>query len=309
MSRCILEYWRQHASQLRRADSESRNSVFWLEFFPNALVKDIRPPRQREFLNHLKSKRFAKSTIEGIFKTGSAAINWAWKNDMLLHQLPIISPAKELKSYKAPAKQERWRALEQEEVIAMFECSTTDRLKRFLMVLIACACRPSAALELEGCQIDLEAKTIDLLRPGSEQNNKYRPVVRLPYFIEAIYHEHNICSQGVVCLNPDKPMDSIKTSWNTARKKANLSSQVVPYSIRHTMARWLRKRSVAAWHTSSQLGHTQRGHEITELYAPHDPGYLDDALNAIEGYFNDLRSASRTIDDFVAASLRKRGLN
>jgi integrase len=153
------------------------------------------------------------------------------------------------------------------------------------MVLLATGSRPSAALELTGNQIDLKAGTIDLLPNHRTQNNKYRPIVKLPEFIRAIYHSDNLCSRERVVLNAERPMDSIKSSWNTARKNANLDSLVNPYSIRHTMAKWLRTCGVAPWETSGQLGHKRQGSEITEVYASFDPGYLADALEAIEGYF------------------------
>ena len=184
------------------------------------------------------------------------------------------------------------------EVVRLFENAGTDRLVRYLMILIGCACRPAAALELEGSQIDRKAGTISLLKPGKAQSNKYRATVRLPSFIEAIYHRDNLCNQGLIKLNPNKPMDSIKSSWITMRKNAQLDTLVNPGSMRKTMAKWLRTTGVEAWHTSAQLGHRARGSEITEIYAPNDPAYLSEALESIEGYFAILVSKSPKLQNF-----------
>lgn len=294
LSRCLLEYYEQHAKFLARADTERHNLSLWLEFFNEKLVREVRPSEQRRFLSHLAGLGYAKSTIEGIFKSGTAALNFAWKNDMLLSNVPILSPGKELKKFSFE-KRARWRALHINEVVRLIDAAGTDRLIRFIMILIATGARPAAALEIEGQQINLKANTLSLLRPGTEQNNKYRPTVRLPSFIRAIYHQHNICSQRKVHLNPAKPMDSIKTSWNTARRKSGLDDLVVPYSIRHTMAKWLRTVGVDSWHTSGQLGHRQAGAEITEIYASFDPAYLAAALDAIEGYFAIVYSKSEKL--------------
>ena len=82
---------------------------------------------------------------------------------------------------------------------------------------------------------------------------------------------------------------SIRSAWRTARTRADLDNRVNPYSLRHTIARWLRKESVPAWEVSAQLGHKQQGLSITEVYAPHAPSYLDNALRAIDSFFAELR--------------------
>ena len=283
-SQCVITYYTQHAQYLSRQSTEQRNLKAWLDYFKTSKVHDIRPQKQRAFIHALVDQGYAKSTIEGIFKTGVSAITFAHKNEMLLNMPPIITMKEVLSKFKF-SKAPRWRPVDMSETIALFNHATTPRLMRFLMVLIATGCRPSAALELTGAQINRKAGTIDLLTPDCEQTNKYRPTVRLPSFIEAIYHQGNICAQAQVKLHPDRPLDSIRTSWNTARRNAQLDQQVTPYSIRHSTAKWLRTCGVGAWHTSSQLGHRKTGSEITEIYATSDPKYLSEVVEAIEAYF------------------------
>ena len=49
-----------------------------------------------------------------------------------------------------------------------------------LMILIGTACRPEAALELTGAQLDFEDRLIDLNPRGRAQTKKFRPVVKMP---------------------------------------------------------------------------------------------------------------------------------
>jgi integrase len=49
-----------------------------------------------------------------------------------------------------------------------------------LMILIGTACRPEAALELTGEQLDFEDRLIDLNPRGRAQTKKFRPVGRCP---------------------------------------------------------------------------------------------------------------------------------
>lgn len=295
LSRCLLEYWKQHAQYLKRRDTERRNAAYWLEFFKDELVKNIRAPKQREFIEHLRGKGFARGTIESVFKTGSAAINYAWRNDMMLHPLPIINAGQHLKKYKM-AKVARWRHMELEEVALMFEHATTERLMRYLIVLIGCAGRPSAAIEISGSRIDLNAGTMDLLLEDGEQTNKYRATVRLPSFIKAIYCPDNIVSQSKHVPNVNNMRNRY---WLPTRNAAGLDKLVVPSSLRHTMAKWLRSQGVEPWHVSAHLGHKRGGSEITEIYAPSDPAYLSDVLKATEKYFREVKKLSPRLRKYM----------
>ena len=294
LSRCLLEYWKQHAKHLKRKDAERRNSGYWIEFFPKKLVREIRPIEQRRFIDALKDKGFAKGTIESIFKTGSAAINYAWKNEMLMNPIPVVSVGQHLAKYKMP-KTERWRPLQIEEAALLFDNANNDRLIRYMMLLIGCSSRPTAAIEVCGSRIDKKAGTIDLLLTGEAQTNKYRPTVRLPSFIKAIYHEQNLVSQSEMVPN----LNNLRNrQWTAMRERAGLDELVVPSSFRHTMARWLRAQGVEPWHASSQLGHKRKGNEITEIYAPNDPAYLEEALAAVEEYFAKVYEKSTALKQF-----------
>src|SRR4029077_18792714 len=54
-----------------------------------------------------------------------------------------------------------------------------DHLRLLLMILIGTACRPEAALELTGAQLDFEDRLIDLNPRGRAQTKKFRPVVKM----------------------------------------------------------------------------------------------------------------------------------
>jgi len=69
-----------------------------------------------------------------------------------------------------------------------------------------------------------------------------------------------------------------KREWNPTREAAGLDKTIVPYSVRHGMAKWFRQRSVDPWHVSSHLGHKGIGHSTTEIYAAFDPNYLNDSV-------------------------------
>jgi integrase len=84
----------------------------------------------------------------------------------------------------------------------------------------------------------------------------------------------------------DKPIKSVKGTVAKAVKKAVLSADVTPYSLRHTMAAELRGRGVPAWEVEGLVVHRRPG--VTESYAVFSPDYLSEGRAAIDRYFADL---------------------
>ena len=93
------------------------------------------------------------------------------------------------------------------------------------------------------------------------------------------------------------PVKSVRKAWRQLRKDAGLGELVNPYSLRHSMARWLRSQSVQDWEVSAQLGHEKRGMSTTEIYAPFDPTYLSQSVAAIDKLLTQLNSVLMNKDD------------
>jgi hypothetical protein len=78
--------------------------------------------------------------------------------------------------------------------------------------------------------------------------------------------------------------------WRLTRSEAGLDERVTPYSIRHGLARELRKRRVPTEQIGLFLGHLPDGSAATtSIYAPYEPGFLNDAVDAIESVMADVR--------------------
>ena len=88
-----------------------------------------------------------------------------------------------------------------------------------------------------------------------------------------------------------RPVKSVKTGFNNAVRLAGLPGDTCPYSLRHTMARELRRRGVPKWEVSGMLGHLPDGSRTTEDYAEFAPDYLGQAASAIDAVFADVGRA------------------
>lgn len=73
--------------------------------------------------------------------------------------------------------------------------------------------------------------------------------------------------------NPHKKVTSRKRWWRTMRAALDLPENIVPKTIRHTVATQLRSRGVPLDEISGLLGHTGQ-HRITVGYAKYDPNHL-----------------------------------
>ena len=73
-------------------------------------------------------------------------------------------------------------------------------------------------------------------------------------------------------------------------KEAGLDERVTPYSIRHGMGREMRKRKVPKEQISIFLGHLPKDSDATtSIYAPYEPEYCSEAVEAIEDVMKEIR--------------------
>ena len=93
------------------------------------------------------------------------------------------------------------------------------------------------------------------------------------------------------------------------RQAAGLDEDVNPYSIRHTIARWMRQNGVPAWEVAAQLGHKSRDYRTTELYAAFDPAYLSNAVQAIDLLFEKLRASFAPVDEPFFRTVRQQRID
>jgi len=298
IAQCLARYWENHAKNLTSAESARIAITRWLEFFDDTLVDDLHDiPLQERFHRSLRERGMGASSVKRIVAIGSAAINMAHKRGDIKH-LPHILTVKTPKGQATPPP--KGRPLEQDEIIALFEAAHTDSLRLFLLYGLATGARPDAILDLSLTRCDIENRLIDLLPRGRNQTTKHRPTIKMPEAIvpltqklKSVPHKEFVIGIG------DEPQKSIRTAWRRARTTAKLDDQVNPYSLRHTIGRWLRQQGVDAWEVSAQLGHKRSGMDITERYASFDPRWQSDSRDAIDLLFGQLRVKSVVLKNFM----------
>jgi integrase len=283
----VLDYYKAHGAHARSAGSIRTSCGYWVDFFGDATIDEAtKPPRLEAFVAHLTVRGFATAYIQRILGVGKAALKRAWRRGE-------ITGAPYIPSVKVDYGDSLGRPLKIGE-LARLLTAAPDHLRLMLMILIGTACRPESALELTGAQLDFEDGLIDLNPRGRAQTKKFRPVVKMPYALTTVLRG---APDGPLITFRGRPVKKINKAWRGMREAAGLDEEVNPYSIRHTVARWMRQNGVPAWEVAAQLGHKSRDYRTTELYAAFDPSYLSNAVRAIELLFDGLRASFAPVDE------------
>lgn len=160
-----------------------------------------------------------------------------------------------------------------------------NRLFIYCMLAFNTLARPEAILALRRCQVDTQAP-YPVESPRVTQSKKSRPTVAvtntLPPRLKPGHCE-------VVIHWAGKPVCSLQTGWTALKRKAGLSGEVIPYTIRHTMATELRKRGIPAWEVSRMLGRRASEYTATGNYTHDAPDYLGAVAKAIDSCITELQ--------------------
>ena len=281
----LARYFDKHASQLKRAGDYRIVLNYWLDFHGDTTLDEAAAlDRQEAFRTWLaEDKQLNANTIRKIITIGKSAFNWAHKRGEI-EQVPYFEMVK-----VAPPPP-KGRHLEIAEIATLLSLSEHRHLKLFLLLLMGTAARPRAIYDLQFDQIDFKQDLIDLNPAGYvPSRNKRRPVVKLPKQLKPILlDQQERFDNPMVVSFAGRPVKSVRTTWTKLRARAGFDKEVMLYSFRRTMAKYLRMKGVPAWELAEQLGHRSTGYQITELYTAHSPDYLNQALEAIEVFFDEL---------------------
>lgn len=176
------------------------------------------------------------------------------------------------------------------EIALLLDAAHSRHMLMFLLVATNTLARPAAILDLEPPQFDGQHRLLDLNPIGRTQNKKFRPIVPVtPTLLPWL--QRDVGPSGHYVSYRGKPVRSILHMWRLTRAEAGLDQRVTAYSIRHGMAREMRKRRVPTEQISLFLGHLPDGAAATtSIYAPYEPGFLEDAVSAAETVMVEIRS-------------------
>ena len=226
-------------------------------------------------MKHLSSQGLSDGYIGRILRVGKAAMNRAYKFGEIA-SVPYI-PAGSTGGV-------RERVLTLDESAALFNAVESDHVLMYLLIAFNTLARPEAILELKKFQVNFNDRIIQMNPPGRQQTKKLRPTLPIT---DTLFPWLRKAKTDVLVNWKGKSIKSIRRAFELTRDRAGLDKEVVPYTIRHTMATELRRREVQQWELAGYLGHSTGG--ITERYAKFAPDYMSNARIAIDKYFVELQ--------------------
>jgi integrase len=182
-----------------------------------------------------------------------------------------------------------------QEIAAVIDEVNDEHLLLLILLLLYLGARVGALLEASMAQIDLEQGLFNLNLPGREETNKGRPVLPIPTtlrpWIENLPDGHLITYRG-------KPIAEADTAFNSAVRRSKITKKANTYSIRHSLARYMRKRGIDLEEIGIWLGHGNHDPdtETTLIYCPWEPDYLINCRNAAEAFVREINRYTRKWD-------------
>ncbi|MFS3137742.1 tyrosine-type recombinase/integrase [Gluconacetobacter sacchari] len=266
-----MRYFKHHSEKTRSAGPNRRALELVLDLIaPGLPVTGYTVGEQQRIATQMRGKGYSAGYTRRVMGIAAAAVNWAWKNGEIDRQMPIVLP---------PEGEGRERIMTIDEMAELWDADMPPHLRVFLALLIGTASRPEALLQLTREQCDLLHGVIDLNPPGRARTKKRRPRIPIPEFLRSWIES---VPSGPLVTWKGKPIRKINGSWQAARESAGLSDEIVPYTIRHTMATELITRGVPEIEVASLMGHAMPNLRTTGRYVHVRPDYLANARRAID---------------------------
>jgi integrase len=275
LSECCLAYYEARGQHTCKPDSVKTSAAYALDYFGDVPADQVGEAEAtagfRDWLLEQGKSPGYTNRILGVLK---AALMRSYKRRMIPH-VPVVEMVHGAES------EPLGRPMDVGELRSFYAAIHAEHVRRFFVLGLGTGARTGAILELDWSQVG--ENTIRLNPNGRKQTKKRRPVVPVcgvlgGYLSEWRYGQ----TMGPVVEFRGVQVDSIKTAWRATRRRAGLDKEVTAYSLRHTVASWLRGEGVNPSSVSYLMGHAWQGKSITERYAHASPDYMQDVKEALD---------------------------
>lgn len=316
----IVNYWKEKGRKLVNKDQTERSLRTFLAFLMRdeagveAVITDLTPTlfeRFREWrmgphafsmewfdetFDYTSAKGVSGATVQRNINDVRAAVNFAVANARIPMAPKINDLADEYQS------EPRDRVLTWAELgkIAWY-AKHNAALFRFVALQLGTAVRPQAALKFDPATQFVNGRLIDL-QPGQSKRTKKRNAI-----IPAIRPLRAVL-RAWARAGAD-PVASRKTAWRNMRRALNLSGDVHPKTIRHTVATLLyADPTVPEREIVEMLAHEGKLARTTRIYAKYDPERLVNVTRALTTIWQRVSKEARQFgSDHILTTIKQGG--
>jgi integrase len=271
VAQLVERYWLNHGQHLAGADVQRRALRYCVEGLGDLTVAELTPQRQQSFVEQLRGRGLGDPYIKRTLGAARAALGWSYKRGEITSVPYVITG-------DLADSSPRERVLEIEELVGFYRAIDSTALARWFMLLLGTGGRPGSLVELTAGQVDVLRRRIDLHPLGADTTKKRNPI--LPIVPSLMPWVETPRAPYVV----ERRLKALRAAWASARVRARLDADVVPYSMRHTLATWMSEQDVPEGQISTWFGHgkestTRRWYIKSRVYRP---DYLATAAAAVE---------------------------
>ena len=285
----LVRYWEHKGKHLRSADQARHALLRWSNHFAGALVSEVTTAAVRDFRASMEDEGLSRGYIRRTMATGQAALNRAYREGEITSVPHVPLPSE---------SEPRERTLTRTEARYLLRAAESAHVRMYLLLAFATAARPEAILELTAFQVDVASRRIRLNPPDRAQTHKRRPTLPMPESLVPFVAD---VGPGPLVAYQGRRLKSIRRAFNATKRRAremmledghgadaaDAILEVIPYTIRHTVATEMAAAGVQPWEVARWLGHST-GYKTTERYAKNDPQYLGRALRVVDDLLADL---------------------
>lgn len=310
----LFLFWDEHGSKVRKPAVIAGSLRAFIGFLmqdevgPAMTVGQITPNLINRFINwrlgphsysvpwggkdyNHSSPGIKGESIQRNIEDVRAALNHAAANT----RIPYVPKIPGVPKDKRSLPRDTVLSIEQMGAILAF-MSQDKGVWRWVVLMMSTAARPDACLAFDPAHQDKGA-ILDMHPKAWPQTKKRNPSIPKPAHMVPILKDWK--------AHPHVIVKSRRTAWRLMRTQLGLAIEVVPKTIRHTLATLLRTRGVPQEQISTLLGHSY-GNRTTAVYAKYDPDYLRIAMDVLATIWAEINAAA---DQWLADHMRTKEKN
>lgn len=275
-------YLKDRARDKLRNDIYEANWVSLRKVFENRIPALLTKDDWRDYAEHRILKEGRSSwTVHTELSRLKACLKWAVENHHL-EKMPL---------WWLPQRgKHRDRVLTFDEAERLFNAAaeySDPHIFLFIMLALSTGARHTAILDLTWDRVDFENNTIQYdenkpIEPLSKSWRKGRATVPMGARLkEALLRAYEARQTNHVIEHGGRRLKTVREGFAAAVKRAGLSDDITPHTLRHTVSTWLKEKGVGLEYRAQLLGHSDS--RMTDIgYSHAKPAYLSTTVEILD---------------------------
>lgn len=170
----------------------------------------------------------------------------------------------------------------------------------FILLALSTGARHMAILDLTWDRVDFENNTIQYdenrpIEPLSKSWRKGRATVPMGSRLKSLLlRAYEARQTNYVIEHGGRRLKTVREGFAAAVRRAGLSADITPHTLRHTVSTWLKEKGVGLEYRSQLLGHADS--RTTDIgYSHAQPAYLTETVEILDALLPQIPDSERVV--------------